>query len=141
MRALEIVLSTGKSITTFRKGKKEQRAFKVIKIGLELPRQQLYNQINRRVDIMTEQGLVNEVEALKQYQNLNALQTVGYKELFAYFDGAVSLEEAIINIKTNTRRYAKRQLTWFKKDENVIWLNPQNPEAFSVIVKKLSEAS
>ncbi len=140
MRALEVVLSTGKSITTFRKGKKEQRSFKVIKIGLELPRQQLYNQINQRVDIMIEQGLPDEVESLKQYQNLNALQTVGYKELFAYFDGAVSLEEAVTNIKTNTRHYAKRQLTWFKKDENISWINPQNADAFSAVLEKLSAA-
>jgi tRNA dimethylallyltransferase len=130
MRALEVLLSTGKSIRTFQKGKQEERPFNIIKIGLELPREQLYNQINTRVDQMIEEGLLGEVKSLTAYKDLNALQTVGYKEIFEYLDGKVDLQRAINNIKTNTRHYAKRQLTWFKKDLNINWINPSyiNPQ-------------
>ncbi len=124
MRALEVLLSTGQSIRAFQKGKKEERPFNTIKIGLELPRQQLYNKINRRVDEMIEKGLVNEVESLEKYQNLNALQTVGYREIFEYLNNKINLADAINSIKTNTRHYAKRQLTWFKKDEEIKWYSP-----------------
>jgi len=136
MRALEVILSTGKSITTFRKGNKETRPFNILKIGLELPREQLYRQINKRVDIMMQQGLADEVKNLQNYRNCNALQTVGYKELFDYFDGKASLKEAVANIKTNTRHYAKRQLTWFKKDETIHWFNPFDADALSFIRTK-----
>ncbi len=126
MRALEVLLSTGQSITAFQKGKKEERAFNIIKIGLELPRQQLYNQINQRVDQMIEKGLVDEVRSLAQYQNVNALQTVGYREIFGYLNNEISLPGAVNLIKTNTRHYAKRQLTWFKKDKDVQWRSPSD---------------
>ena len=121
MRALEVLLSTGQSITTFKKGKKKERPFNIIKIGLELPRQQLYNQINSRVDEMIEKGLVDGVRSLVPYQHLNALQTVGYREIFDYLNNEINLADAINSIKINTRHYAKRQLTWFKKDKEIKW--------------------
>jgi tRNA dimethylallyltransferase len=124
MRALEVVESTGQSILNFRTGEKAKRDFDIMKIGLELPKEQLHNNINRRVDQMIGQGLVNEVKALEPYKSLNALQTVGYAEIFQYLDGEVTLEEAINTIKANTRRYAKRQLTWFRKDEAIKWFAP-----------------
>lgn len=129
MRALEVLRSTGQSITTFQKGRKEERPFNIIKVGLELPRELLYNYINRRVDEMVEKGLVNEVESLVQYQHLNALQTVGYQEIFEHFNNKASLPEAINRIKTHTRHYAKRQLTWFKKDKDIQW---HSPSGFSI---------
>jgi tRNA dimethylallyltransferase len=137
MRALEVVLSSGKSITTFRKGKKEQRPFNIIKVGLEFPREQLYKQINARVDGMVEQGLVEEARTLLPQRNINALQTVGYRELFDYFDGRVSFDEAINNIKTNTRHYAKRQLTWFKKDKDISWFDPSKDDLTHFILKRV----
>jgi tRNA dimethylallyltransferase len=124
MRALEVKLSTGKSIIEFQTQQKKQRDFNIIKIGLELTKEQLHKNINHRVDVMMEQGLLTEVENLLPYKNLNALQTVGYKELFEYFDGNTSLANAIDSIKINTRQYAKRQMTWFKKDEEVSWMDP-----------------
>jgi tRNA dimethylallyltransferase len=123
MRALEVKESTGKSITTFRKQSKTERPFNIIKIGLELPREELYERINHRVDNMVAQGLVDEARSLLPFRNLNALQTVGYKELFEYVDDKISLEKAIDEIKKNSRHYAKRQLTWFKKDETVNWFS------------------
>ncbi|MBN9295674.1 MAG: tRNA (adenosine(37)-N6)-dimethylallyltransferase MiaA [Filimonas sp.] len=128
MRALEMVYATGQSITEFRKGTTVQRPFKIIKIGLELPREVLYERINKRVDIMIAQGLVEEVRSLLPVRSLNALQTVGYRELFDYFDNTASLETAINSIKTNTRHYAKRQMTWFKKDTQIKWYKPDEME-------------
>lgn len=124
MRALEVVLSTGKSIISFQKGEKKIRDFNTIKIAIELPRNELYNRINLRVDNMIEMGLVEEVRGLKDFRHLNALQTVGYRELFDYFDGNITLEEAISQIKQNSRHYAKRQLTWFRKDISFHWMPP-----------------
>ena len=124
MRALEVMESTGESITRYRKGDKQTRPFNIVKIGIELPREQLYDRINRRVDQMVENGLVNEAKTLLPFRHINALQTVGYRELFPFFDGACSLDDAISGIKRNTRHYAKRQLTWFKKDENTSWFSP-----------------
>jgi tRNA dimethylallyltransferase len=123
MRALEIVEVTGKSILFFRQDKKAIRNFNIIKIGLELPKEELYKNINTRVDVMMDNGLLEEVQLLVQYRSLNALQTVGYKELLEYIDGHCSLDIAIENIKRNTRHYAKRQITWFKKDTGVHWFN------------------
>lgn len=133
MRALEVLESTGKSVTAYRKGNKTQRPFNIIKIGLELPREQLYDQINARVDTMAKQGLTDEVFRLMPHRNMNALQTVGYKELFDYFDGNISLDQAFINIKTNTRHYAKRQLTWFKKDDQIKWFTAGKVSAKEII--------
>jgi tRNA dimethylallyltransferase len=124
MRALEVIAETGKSILQFRDTKKTQRPFNIIKIGLELPRENLYANINSRVDEMISDGLEEEVQSLKPYRHLNALQTVGYKELFQYMDGEIDRSKAIDHIKRNTRHYAKRQLTWFKKDEAMHWFSP-----------------
>jgi tRNA dimethylallyltransferase len=115
LRALEVKLSTGKSILNFHSGKKEKRDFEIKNIVLELPRDQLYNNINHRVDKMMEDGLLKEAETLFPYKSLNALQTVGYNELFDYFEGKFSLEIAIEEIKKKTRHYAKRQMTWFRR--------------------------
>jgi tRNA dimethylallyltransferase len=127
LRALEVRLSTGRSILSFRSGAPGRRPFHIRKIGLELPKEELHRRIHARVDLMIEQGLVEEVKGLLPYRNQNALQTVGYKEIFEYLDGNKSLDEAINDIKTNTRRYAKRQLTWFRKDPAVQWTDPDEP--------------
>ncbi len=114
MRALEVKLSTGKSIVDFQSGKKKERDFEIKNIYLEIARDELYKRINNRVDEMMNAGLLKEAESLFQYKDLNALQTVGYKELFEYMDGKISLDEAVEKIKKNTRHFAKRQVTWFK---------------------------
>ncbi len=124
MRALEIKLTTGYSIVSYQSKQKKIRDFNIIKIGLELPREKLYHRINVRVDIMITEGLVDEAKALLPYKDLNALQTVGYRELFSYFNHEISFVKAIDLVKQNTRHYAKRQLTWFKKDEAIHWCNP-----------------
>jgi tRNA dimethylallyltransferase len=123
MRALEVVQFTGKSVIEFQQQQKQQRDFKIVKIGLQMHREDLYNRINNRVDVMLQNGLLEEVKTLLPYKNLNALQTVGYTELFDYFDNKISLDRAIELIKQNTRHYAKRQITWFKKDGDINWLN------------------
>jgi tRNA dimethylallyltransferase len=124
LRALEVKLSTGKSIIEFRTQQKKPRDFNIIKIGLDIPKEQLHKNINSRVDAMMEAGLAGEVKKLLPYQKLNALQTVGYRELFGYHTGDLLLEDAVEIIKINTRQYAKRQMTWFKKDEEVMWCTP-----------------
>ena len=124
MRALEVIEGTGQSILHFQKGGKQKRTFNIIKTGLELPRAVLIERIDQRVEQMIEHGLVEEVKRLLPYRNLNALQTVGYAELFDYLDGNLSLGQAIEKIKIATRQYAKRQMTWFKKDEEVTWFSP-----------------
>ena len=126
MRALEVMESTGRSILDFRKRNKAQRDFKVIKIGLELPKEELHHNINSRTDKMIEQGLVEEVKKLMHYRHLNALQTVGYSEIFECLDNKISLNDAIEEIKKNTRQYAKRQMTWFKKDKEIKWFPPSH---------------
>lgn len=123
MRALEMIRSTGISITTFRKQAKKERPFNIVKIGLELPRELLNQRIDQRVDSMVENGLIEEAKNLLAYRKSNALQTVGYQELFDYFDGITSREKAIELIKQHTRQYAKRQMTWFKKDPEIQWLD------------------
>ncbi len=115
LRALEVKLSTGKSIVDFHSGKKAKRDFEIKNILLDLPRQKLYDNINHRVDQMMDAGLLEEAKGLFRFKHLNALQTVGYKELFDYFEGKISLDKAVEDIKKNTRHYAKRQITWFKK--------------------------
>ena len=124
LRALELVLTTGQSILQFRKGVKQQRSFNIIKIGLDLPREELYERINHRVDIMMQNGLPGEAKNLYPLRHLNALQTVGYRELFDYFDENINLQTAVDKIKQNSRHYAKRQLTWFKKDVEMKWFHP-----------------
>jgi tRNA dimethylallyltransferase len=121
MRALEVKLSTGQSIRHFQTQQKVQRDFNIIKIGLELPKSELHNNIHHRVDCMIKEGLLEEVKRVKTMRHLNALQTVGYKELFDYLDGKCTWDEAVDLIKKNTRHYAKRQMTWFKKDTATNW--------------------
>jgi len=122
------MVSSGKSIIEFQTQKKTVRDFKIIKIGLTLPREELYLRINNRVDAMIAEGLADEVKSLLPYQHLNALQTVGYKEMFDYFAGEISFNEAVSAIKINTRHYAKRQMTWFNKDQEVNWCSPDLDE-------------
>jgi tRNA dimethylallyltransferase len=124
LRALEVRLSTGRSILSFRSRTPQQRPFHIRFIGLELPKEELHRRIHDRVDDMMQHGLPEEVKSLLPYRTHKALQTVGYKELFDYLDGACSLDEAVANIKTNTRHYAKRQLTWFKKNPAIQWTDP-----------------
>jgi tRNA dimethylallyltransferase len=128
IRALEVKQATGQSIREFQQGKKTTRDFRIIKIGLELPKPELHARIHARVDAMIQQGLVQEVESLLPYRHLNALQTVGYSEIFDYLDGKITLETAIDQIKTNTRQYAKRQMTWFRRDDSITWFAPQQLE-------------
>ena len=124
IRALEICETTGRPYSSFLKKEKRQRDFRIIKIGLERPRDELYTRINERVDRMIGEGLVEEARNLLKYRHLNALQTLGYKELFEYFDGKITLETAISLIKRNSRRYAKRQITWWARDKEIRWFNP-----------------
>ena len=130
MRALEVVQSTGQSILSFRKGKKTERPFVIKKIGIEISKEDLHRNIDKRVDQMIENGLVEEAINSLPFRHLNALQTVGYTELFDHFDGKISLDQAIAEIKTHTRQYAKRQLTWFKKDEGIKWMKPDSIPLF-----------
>ena len=126
VHALEICLMTGRTYTSFRTNEHKERPFNIIKIGLTRDREIIYERINRRVDIMMEQGFFDEARSVYPLRHLNALNTVGYKELFAYLDGTWSLEEAIERIKGNTRRYARKQLTWYKKDPLVTWFSPDD---------------
>lgn len=123
LRALELITFTGTSITAFRKNNKQQRNFNIVKVALELPRNILHEKINSRVDAMIQEGLIDEVTKLKNFEKLNALQTVGYKEVFNYLNGETSLQKAVEGIKTHTRQYAKRQITWFKKEEGINWFS------------------
>ena len=126
IRALEISLSSGQPYSQFLHNKSKKRDFKSIKIGLTADRELLYNRINQRVDLMIENGLVEEAKNLYNYKDLNALQTVGYRELFAHFDGTLSLDKAVDEIKKNTRRFAKRQGTWFRRDPDIKWFHFQS---------------
>ena len=124
-RALEICIGSGLPYSSFKNNTKKKRYFNTIKVGLNGDRQHIYHRINLRVDQMIADGLIQEAEKLHQYKHLNALQTVGYRELFAYFEGNTTKEEAIEEIKKNTRRFAKRQLTWFRKDSDILWFDYQ----------------
>ena len=136
VHALEICVMTGKTYTSFRKRSKKERPFRIIKIGLDRPREELYNRINARVDKMMSDGLLDEVKALYPEKELNALNTVGYKELFDYLDGRWPLEEAVERIKGNTRRYARKQLTWYKKDEQIRWFHPDDKQSIINFISK-----
>lgn len=127
IRALEICLGTGRPYSSFLDGPKPTRNFKAIKIGLTAPREIIYDRINKRADIMMDEGLLEEAKGLYPLRELNALNTVGYKELFTFLDGNCSLEEAIEEIKKNTRRFAKRQLTWFRKEKDINWFDYRTP--------------
>lgn len=128
VHALEICTMTGKTYTSFRKKVKKERPFKIVKIGLNRDREELYGRINARVDQMMKEGLLNEARNVYQLKDLNALNTVGYKELFKYIEGIWSLDEAVERIKGNTRRYARKQLTWYKKDPMIRWFHPNQRE-------------
>ena len=128
VHGLEICLMTGKTYTSFRKREKKERQFRIVKIGLNRDREELYNRINQRVDQMMTDGLLDEAQRLYPMRHMNALNTVGYKEMFAYIDGTWTLEEAVERMKGNTRRYARKQLTWYKKDEQIRWFHPDEIE-------------
>lgn len=128
IHALEICYQTGTTYSSFRKQEKKQRPFRIVKIGLNREREELYNRINQRVDQMMDDGLLDEVRSLQDKRSNNALNTVGYKEMFNYLDGTWSLEEAVERMKGNTRRYARKQLTWFKREEDIQWFHPSQKE-------------
>ena len=128
LRALEVCISTGKPYSSLRTGEKRQRSFGIVKIGVNMERAVLYERIDRRVDIMVEAGLEDEARAVYPLRHLNSLQTVGYREMFDYFDSTITRDEAIELIKRNSRRYAKRQLTWFGRDEEIEWFLPTETE-------------
>lgn len=134
LRALAFKLSVGTSIVQYRTAVKKDRPFDIINIGLELPREQLYERINQRVDIMMQQGLLQEAQQLYPQRHLKNLQTVGYAELFAYLENKMTIAQAVEKIKQHSRNYAKRQLTWFKKDKAFTWLNAQDPHLLGKIV-------
>lgn len=128
IHALEICYMTGKSYTSFRTGNRKQRPFDIIKIGLCRDREELYDRINKRVDIMINDGLVDEVKSVYQYKNLNSLNTVGYKEIIQYLEGNCTLEFAIEKIKQNSRIYSRKQMTWFKRDNDIKWFHPDRED-------------
>lgn len=134
MRALEVWRSTGRSILSFQKGTQVKRPFRIITIGLELPREELYTRINQRVEEMVREGLEEEARSLYPFRHLTALQTVGYQEWFDYFDGKMSRDKAIDLIKQHTRNYAKRQMTWFRKMPGVRWMDPRMPVPYADII-------
>ena len=139
LKALEVSLITGKPYSSFLKNKKKQRPFNVMKIGLSVNRDELYERINNRVDRMIENGLVDEVKKYYKDKHLNSLNTVGYKELFDYFDNKTTFEKAVELIKRNTRNYARKQLTWFKKQKDITWFGPDETDnIMDFIVSKSS---
>lgn len=125
VHALEICHMTGKTYTSFRTGKVKQRPFDIVKIGLNRPREEMYERINQRVLDMVEEGLVEEAQSVYHLRHLNSLNTVGYREMFKYFDGDIDLNEAIRQIQSNSRRYMRKQLTWFQHDDTICWKNPE----------------
>lgn len=126
IHALEICHMTGKTFTSFRKGTKKQRPFNIIKVGLDRPRSEMYERINLRVRRMIDLGLEEEARKVYRYRNLNSLNTVGFKEMFQYFDGETDLDEAIRRIQSNTRRYMRKQVTWFRHDPDIVWHHPDD---------------
>lgn len=141
IRALEVIRSTGETFSKFRKQSKKERPFSITKIGLEMDRAKLYERIDVRMDRMISNGLFEEATRLLNVRNLNALQTVGYKEIFSHLNGEYDKEEAIRLLKRNSRRYAKRQLTWFKKDLDTIWFNPEDTNSVKAYLTKKLELS
>jgi len=136
IRALEVCIATGKPYSSFLNRKSVTRPFNILKIGLKRERAELYESINKRVDIMIQSGLENEARSLYPFRHLNSMQTVGYRELFDYFDGKYSFPQAIEKIKTNTRRYAKKQMTWFERDQSISWFHPSESEKIFAHIKK-----
>lgn len=138
IRALEVFETSGKPISFYRQSTVNRRPFNIIKLALNLPREILYQRINDRVNIMMQQGLLAEVTALMPYRHLNALNTVGYSEIFDYFDGKLTLQKAIEMIQQNTRRFAKRQLTWFRKDTSFIWFDAGDPDVIAQMITQIN---
>ena len=136
IHALEICMMTGKTYTSFRRNTNKKRPFNILKIGLNRDREELYERINKRVLNMIDEGLINEVLQLYNFRNQNALNTVGYKEVFDYLDGLLTLDEATRQIQSNSRRYMRKQLTWFKRDESIKWFNPNNVEEILKYIDK-----
>ncbi|MDB5151187.1 MAG: miaA [Mucilaginibacter sp.] len=137
IRALEVFETSGKPFSSYRNATVNKRPFNIIKLALDMPREKLYGRINLRVDLMVQQGLVDEVKSLLPYRELNALNTVGYSELFDHFDGNISLNDALLLIKQNTRRFAKRQLTWFRKDKGFVWFDADAPDVINQMIKTI----
>lgn len=127
-RGIEMYLQTGQPFSAFRNRKNQQRSFKIVRIALDMDREMLHNRINKRVDVMMDAGLLDEVKSVYSYKGLVSLNTVGYSELFRYLDGDVNLEEAVGLIKRNTRRYARKQFSWFRRNNETIWFNPENKQ-------------
>ncbi|RKQ49364.1 tRNA dimethylallyltransferase [Roseivirga pacifica] len=136
IRALEVIESTGEPFSSFRRQQAADRPFEVLRIGLEMDREKLYERIDMRMDLMIAAGLFEEAERLYQYRSLNALQTVGYKEIFGYLDGEYDKEEAVRLLKRNSRRYAKRQLTWFRRNESVHWFSPNQVAEIKALISE-----
>ncbi|UII29447.1 tRNA (adenosine(37)-N6)-dimethylallyltransferase MiaA [Fulvivirga maritima] len=139
IRALEVIRGTGQKYSELRKDSKKERPFNTIKIGLERPREELYARIDLRMDQMIEEGLFDEAESFHKFKHINALQTVGYKEIFDYLDGEYDYEEAVRLLKRNSRRYAKRQMTWFRKDDETVWFHPKDKEEALSYIKQRME--
>lgn len=140
IRALEVIAFTGQPFSSFRKKERKERPFETLKIGLNMEREVIYHRIDHRMDQMISEGLFEEAQQLYARKELNALQTVGYQEIFGYLDGEYDKEEAIRLLKRNSRRYAKRQLTWFKKDESTHWFNPSQTEEIIHLIRNTLEA-
>lgn len=136
LHAVEVCMMAGRPYSELRTKNKKERGFKIIKIGLNRDREELYDRINQRVDIMLNDGLVEEARSLYHLKHLNSLNTVGYKELFGHFDGEYDMEEAVRLIKRNSRRYAKRQLSWFNRDKEIMWFNPEDKEDILKAIKE-----
>lgn len=141
IHALEICYMTGKTYTSFRTSKAKERPFNILKIGLKRDREELYERINKRVDIMMEDGLLEEVKSVYPYRNLNSLNTVGYKELFKYLDGEWELPFAIEKIKQNSRIYSRKQVTWFKRDNDITWFHPDDTDSIMAFIESQTSAS
>ncbi|NJO89737.1 MAG: tRNA (adenosine(37)-N6)-dimethylallyltransferase MiaA [Chloroflexia bacterium] len=136
LKGLEICMMTGKTYTSFRKSIKKERDFDILKIGLTMEREKLYERIEKRVDLMVEQGLIEEAKEFYPFKHLNSLNTVGYKELFAHFDGEYDLDKAIELIKRNSRRFAKRQLSWFNRDKEINWFDREEKDKIWEFINK-----
>lgn len=141
IHALEICYMTGKTYTSFRTSKAKERPFNILKIGLKRGREELYERINKRVDIMMEDGLLEEVKSVYPYRNLNSLNTVGYKELFKYLDGEWELPFAIEKIKQNSRIYSRKQVTWFKRDNDITWFHPDDTDSIMAFIESQTSTS
>ena len=141
VHALEICYMTGNTYTSYRTNEKKQRDFRIVKIGLNRDRNELYNRINQRVIQMISQGLEDEVRKVYPYKGVNALNTVGYREMFDYIEGKCSREEAIEKIQSNTRRYCRKQLTWFKRDPDIHWFNPDDLDGIMRLIDKEIESA